>query len=927
MEDGKKLSKMDLPQARWTDISGDETTQRTQYLGHDSHEYRKAVHIPPVNRDVQNRHNIFIHELGADVLKARLDEEKQMEMEREALRKKQTKVTKLLRRKIKVTDLEDGGVSITMDQEWDTSTWNDELIQAGCEALILIFYDSSGSSSDERKERAVQMLQKLLYRHTCAELYVRKNIEMMIGKAANKLIRGGKCGGLLDLLYILHSCKETFMPEMSQANFNGRAIDMLIQEAKLAAILIQHAFRANRNAKKLNKGMTALTKHMGFGSEEDIVKSRLGVISGRTKELRAKWRAMHCFHPPHIAAQIGGLRGPIHVGSTYTKLALEIILQLVGEASGKLAQGNREDVVRAHGCILLTTYLASPSGQFCRLAAAILAELSNVSDSFLPIITSGCLGSAVKCMQYLRSVLDVGKEGLVANKHEKVSAQGGYELCLDLLTRTAVHAAGMYRACLGYRYITPAHGAVERIDYSAVLRHLEASAGYSKARVMDEVKAYLGHSRLLKELSAMIARTEVPELLTRALRCLFTILCSEAHDRAVTEITALQGVLMVRIGQLVHHSNVEVGSLALCICLQICCEQRSRQALMRVQVDKLLSDRERFYTSAGMMYDHPAVQRNCAFTAALCRQFNWRYLDPSVAHSVVLGLLPFNYDQCSHPTPQPQQQTRVTVNPDAVRLQVYLDLLRTMRTSELVTDDRAEQLNLADWVILPNEEKLCLGMSKAAALYGAKALVDFICHPTDSNYYESQPLDQSAASCVLLEGLAADIDTAFLSFSTGAMGFLAKYIYLCKFLFLGKRMLNSQILVILNGVKSAVVALGRYALACKRDVTVVEQYVTVVRDTELIASVLFFMNTLSISHPKLERSTRAMQKVVGIGCLKFLGMYADLLVTTQPLSKAVVLADLYSPAQAVVTVSLTEGNISILYCYISYSLTMCICSS
>jgi hypothetical protein len=745
------------------------------------------------------------------------------------------------------------------------------------------------------------MLQKLLFRHVSAELYIRKNIEMMIGKAANKLIRGGKCAGLLDLLYILHSCKEAFLNEMSQANFNGRAIDMLNQEARLAAIIIQHAFRASRNAKHLAENITTLVKHVGFGTDQDIRKARLGVVDSRTHELRAKWRAMHCFHPANVVSQVGGLRGPIHIGPTYCKLVLEIILHLISDAADKRAHGNREDVVRANGCVLLTTFLASPSGPFSRLAAAILSNLSNVWESFLPMLTSGCISSAVKSMHYLRTVLDVGKVGLVPNKHEKVSAQGAYESCLDLITHTAQHAAAMYRACMGYRYIAPAHGAVERVDYRMVLSVLETTAGYTKARLMDEVKAYLGHPKLLRELSAVIVRTEVPEILTRALRCQFALLCSEAHDPAVTEITALQGILIVRIVDLVHHKNIEVGTLALCICLQMCSEQRSRKQLARIQVEKLLTRREDYYTSAGMMHQHPALHRNIAFTAALCRQFNWRYYDPTVHHAVVLGFLPFNDNQ-SATSKAAADAAPIKMDIDAVRHLLYLDLLRTMRTTDLVTDERAEQQDLADWVILPNDEKLCLGMSTAAGLYGAKALVDFLCHPGDANYYEALPLEQSAATCVVLEGLSANIDTAFLSFSAGTISFMAKYIYLCKYLFLGKRMVNSQILVILNGVKSAVVALGRYARAVKTDVGFINDYIQIVQGSELIASVLFFMNTLSISHPKLEKTTRDMQKVVGIACLRFLGNYAELLIAAQGRTPVALLSDLYVPAQATVQV-------------------------
>ena len=642
-------------------------------------------------------------------------------------------------------------------------------------------------------------------------------------------------------------------------------------------------------------------KHVGFGTEGDIRDSRLAVSSARSEELKTKWRAMHCFHPVNVVSQIGGLRGPIHIGVTYTKLALEIILQLISESSGKLAHGNREDVVRANGCLMLTTFLASPSGPFSRLASAILSNLSKVWESFLPMLTSGCIGSAVKSMQYLRTVLDVGKTGLKPNKHDKVSAQDSYLACLDLITSTAEHAAGMYRACMGYRYLVPAHGAIERVDYRTVISILHSSMGYTKARLMDESKAYLGHIKLLRELGAMILFTEVPEILTKALKCLFTILCTEAHDPAVVEITALQGVLMIRLGELVHHQSIEVGTLALSIFLQACCEHRSRQQMSRIKVERLLLARSKFILKGEMVYAMPGLHRNIAFTAALCRQFNWRFYDPQVFHNVLLGVLPFNENASLSATNS--KPALYVHSPDSVRQILLLDLLRTMRTSNDLTDEQAEQLSVADWVILVNNEPQCLGLSKAAAVYGAKALVDFIVHPNEVNYYETLPLHESSATCVILEGLSTDNDTAALSYSVGVINFMAKYLYLCKYLFLGKRMLNSQILVLLNGIKSASMALGRYARSCMADVSTMDSYITMVRSSELLATVLFFMNTLSISHPKLEKQTRELQIVVGIGCLDFLNMYAELMIYANGKSKVAALSDLYPPAAAVVHVS------------------------
>jgi putative endonuclease len=101
----------------------------------------------------------------------------QSALRREKQLKKQTKVGQLLRRRVKVTDFADGGVSISIEQDWDTSSWNDSLIEAGCEALLMVFQDLSEISSEERKERALQMLQKLLSRHKTAEAFLRKNME------------------------------------------------------------------------------------------------------------------------------------------------------------------------------------------------------------------------------------------------------------------------------------------------------------------------------------------------------------------------------------------------------------------------------------------------------------------------------------------------------------------------------------------------------------------------------------------------------------------------------------------------------------------------------------------------------------------------------------------------------------------------------
>lgn len=547
-------------------------------------------------------------------------------------------------------------------------------------------------------------------------------------------------------------------------------------------------------------------------------------------------------------------------------------------------------------------------------------------------------------MHYLRSVLGVGSENLAHSKHDRVTPSEAYLHCVDLVTHTAAHAAGMYRACMGYRTFIPQHDAVEPIDYTHVLNSLQ-SMNYNRTRIMDEIKLYFGNIKLLRELGAMILYTNVPEILIRVLKCVFTILCTEAHDMCVVEITALQGTLMIKLAQLIHHINIEVGTLALCIFMQICAEHRSRQQLTRVVIQKQLHGIQSMYgvNSNGvssMLYTHPGLHRSVCLCAALCRQFNWRSYEPAVFYQVMLGILPFNHNattKCGMSgTNGGASGGNAVYNADAVRHMLLLDLLRTMRTNNNITDEMAEQHTISDWVILPNNEAICHKMSTSAITYNVKCIVDFIVRPNEPNFYESLPLHESSAICVILENMSANVDTAVLSYSVGSINFVAKYLYLCKYLFLGKRMLNSQILILLNGIKSGVMALGRYAKACmvhcansstsdsasngirgganKRhtanpsatttyNTSMTDSYIALMRATECINTVLYFLNTLSIQHPKLEHATRLLQVVVGIGCVDFLNMYAEMVLFVNKKSTVAKLQDLHEPAKVVVNVS------------------------
>jgi hypothetical protein len=134
---------------------------------------------------------------------------------------------------------------------------------------------------------------------------------------------------------------------MSFFNFNGKALEMIMQEANLAAIMIQHTFRAYRNYLFLKNAV--IKSFDGFGTQQEIKAARMSVVNARSFELRAKWRSMHWTLPDKRRSLIGGLRGPAHMAPVYTGLALDIVLHMITEKAEAQTHGNREDIVRSHG--------------------------------------------------------------------------------------------------------------------------------------------------------------------------------------------------------------------------------------------------------------------------------------------------------------------------------------------------------------------------------------------------------------------------------------------------------------------------------------------------------------------------------------------------------------------------------------------------
>lgn len=361
-------------------------------------EYKESSATMQVVPIAVRRHTSHMREIGRDMMKLRKDEVAELEREQAEVKAQQASVGKLLRRKIRVTDMVDGGASISMDQEWDTSSWSSEMIEGGCSAIILLFQDKD-STTPLKKQRALQMLDKLIYRHDQAKTYVSNSMESLVNKTANRLLRGGQAAGMLDLMYVMHNLRAKYLKELSHFNFVGKFFDMCLVEAKLGIILIQHTFRCFRDRRRQRPMEGSIVA--GFGSEAEIRMLRLRAVNGRSQDIRGRWRTMHQLMTTEAREMCGGERGPAHLASKYVTLGLETALHLVSEGAGSKAPANREDVVYSHGVVLLAGFLSRTDGPFAELASHITSLVAKCPESLMPMLLGGVVQATLRMMKYL----------------------------------------------------------------------------------------------------------------------------------------------------------------------------------------------------------------------------------------------------------------------------------------------------------------------------------------------------------------------------------------------------------------------------------------------------------------------------------------------------------------------------------------------
>ena len=508
---------------------GDSVDKRLHKIASDSKAYRDRAGVVK-NQQSQALHDRYIHKTGMEMLELLPGETKEQAEAAAALARKNARIGKVLKRRVRVTEMKDGGMAIAIDLEWDTTTWSTEEIQVGCDALVLSFEQHP---SLDRKRQAIRMLSKLLERHNSAVEHLKRDIESIMNKCINRRLINGKSAGALDLLHVLECCSKRYHPEYCLFNYTGRFCDMLLLEAKLAAVIIQTFFRSNFELRKKRSSGAALVGiyAQGFGTSAEVYRQRVKTINARRQALREFWRRMHDDATPEQSKILYGIKGPVHMKEEYVTAGLNTMLFFVSSITKLHAPDNREGIIKSGGLIYLGSFISATNGPYSVVSNRIVAEISKSAICLAKMFHSGCINSLLRFIKYCRN----STFGSNINSSEEL------KIALLAVTRLAVHAAGMFRARGLYDYKSPEKSDVRAVSYRVVIAELGTSLADT-----DVIK-FLAIQPLIYEVIDII-NTNLDILIVRkGLQCLYALSCSECGEVVLEEIIAFGGRCLQRL--------------------------------------------------------------------------------------------------------------------------------------------------------------------------------------------------------------------------------------------------------------------------------------------------------------------------------------------------------------------------------------------
>lgn len=797
---------------------GATTVDRTVKIANVIKDYQTTAKIIP-NIEGQQRHNKYIHEIGADALK--------MQHPKPKPAAKSNKSNKLFRKAIKVAEMDDGGMSISLDLEWDTSTWGSEEIEAGCEALISVFHSNC---SPARRNQASRMLVKLLERHTSAVNYLSRAIQPIIHKCASKRIRAGRSVAVLNLLYVLHCSMGRFYHELSSFNFVGHFFDMLLVEAKLAATLIQHTFRVHRELKS-KEFQTVGVLARGFGTNTEIMKSRMSSVNARSAEIRRHWNLMHCFLQKLERMSQYGKRGPVHVIENYTLVGLQIVEFLLSNNAKESAQSNREDLLRINGTILLVSFISAVEGPFCATSIAIVFHLALQPDSLPDLIKSGLVRALIRFVNH----------SWKSRKKDHIS------IVLKTFGRMFRHAAGLYRASLGYRTVVQQKYGEDtnpsNVNYSIVLGEFNFSGKVDLPSVLASKEMLQLHSEILtKELTIESVNITVQNLLFLA--------GSQMYAKVLELIIGNGGFILQKLIDYVEcaaEDEVILANSIVALLTQLGTFGPARSALLTSSIVEMILPHIEIHDVATRAWYHKYI----FILAVLCRiDSRWVY--------------------------EPEQLLRDTNdNVEKLQTMIYMDMMQTIKQ---IPEDSG--MPLGDVFVLESNAKSELEMASVAERVHIRAIVDYFVRPSDSFYYTRISWDLAACGCSIISAICSVPTAASLAISLSTVRYLGQVFFLGYTELSKKATSEKKSYCLLTGCFAAVEGLARICNVGKNDISKSRFVVAGITESSAAVAANYFFLTLANSQATLKsEKVKSLQESVALNCIQFLSLYSSCLTS------------------------------------------------
>jgi hypothetical protein len=831
---------------------------RTSNIAVDVQQYRDLIHLKP-NQHSQLIHNEYIHQIGSEMLHL---QPSQIILTKEELllQKKLQKKTKLSRRQIKVHEMDDGGgQSIMIDLEWDTSTWGDTELQGGVEALIEIF---QMNCNYDKKQQAVRMMTKLLQRHEIALTHMRTNIQSIMNRTLTKRLSHGRTvAAALDLLSLLHCSKQYFFQELSQNNFIILFFEMIFLEMKLSVTLIQHAYRSYQEKKIIRQyhhshhSISDLSQ--GWGTSREIYLARVQSIQLRTNDLKRKWKLMHFKnHQTKNKKKRGGgdervlygVKGPVHMDLTYDQLGLEIVEHLCSPHSRETTSRNREDGILCHAPILLSLFMSATRGSLSFISLRILRHMALSPYSLLSYLPVGVIDS---CLRYLHFHTKVQKS---SNSTHIIEV-------FELITRLAHHAAGVERAVADHSYLVN-QGTYCDDTHPITVNYKDLLLEYHGK--IPDFRRTIGSQEVCHYLSQLILTSTDIAILRSALMAVYVLSCSSCFTNILEIMTQSAGLLLTRIIDFFEYTHTTphdgtgcrdgesvLGDLALCILLQHCTHDSSREGLLSSDLPSLL----RHLYSENIYFHRLSYKRALAVMIALCRVGEWRSYEPL---SLLLEIQ------------RPKRLIYLT----------YMDMMKTIKQPPPDSHSLGYSMNFNELMLLPSDSWMISELSEIAYRVGVKELIDYFTCPLDDKHFSILSWEMASSGCAIISALVSKTKCALTVLSSSVIKYLGNCFYFGFTEIANKELSESESQLYLSGCYAAVESLATLCQSGKSHPDKARAVVNGVLDSNAASAANYFLNTFSNSlNSFLPVKVKELQELVALTSIKFLEKYTSCLLT------------------------------------------------